>query len=329
MSIELDILGIGNAIVDVLSREDDSFIATHDLNKGGMTLIDGDRAQFLHGAMTSRTEVSGGSCANTMACAASLGGGVGYIGKVRDDELGSVFVDDIRATRVVFRTPPATAGPATARSLIVVTPDGERTMNTYLGACVGLDRDDVDEELVAQAKVTYFEGYLWDSPGALRAVHRAIELSHAAGRKVAVTLSDAGCVARHLDAFREAVTNDVDILFANEAELLALTGADTFEEALALTARPGLVVAGTRSERGSVVAADVERHVILAEPVADVVDTTGAGDAYAAGFLHGYTQGYDLPTCGRLGSIAAAEIVSHLGPRPLVNLADLCAPILS
>jgi sugar/nucleoside kinase (ribokinase family) len=328
VTIELAIIGIGNAIVDVLSQEDDSFIAGHDLNRGGMTLIDVDRAHSLRASMRSTTEVSGGSCANTMACAASLGGNVAYIGKVRDDELGTVFVDDIRSTGVVFRTAPAAAGPGTARSLIVVTPDGERTMNTYLGACVELSRDDVDEELVSQAKVAYFEGYLWDSRPALEAVHEAIAIAHAAGRKVAVNLSDAGCVDRHLVAFREAVANDVDILFANTSELSALTAADAFEDALAELTAHDVVVVATRSEKGSIIAFGDDRHEIPAEPVPEVVDTTGAGDAYAAGFLHGYTRGYDLPTCGRLGAISAAEIVSHIGPRPLVSLAEWCAPVL-
>ena len=328
MSIELDILGIGNAIVDVLSMEDDSFIAAHQLNKGGMTLIDGDRATSLHTSMSStRTISAGGSCANTMACAASMGGAVGYIGKVRDDALGTVFVDDIRAKNVVFHTPLATVGPGTAQSLIVVTPDGERTMNTYLGACVGLSRADVDKELIARAKVAYFEGYLWDSPGALEAVHEAMAVAHAAGQQVAVTLSDAGCVERHLAAFQEAAAT-ADILFANEAELRTLTGADSFEDALAAVSGHGNMIVATRSEKGSVIAVGDDQYEILAEPVAEVVDTTGAGDAYAAGFLHGYTRGYDLPTCGRLGSVAAAEIVSHIGPRPLVRLSELCAPLL-
>jgi sugar/nucleoside kinase (ribokinase family) len=328
VSIELDIVGIGNAIVDVLSPEDDAFIATHELNKGGMTLIDGDRAQSLHASMSARTEVSGGSCANTMACAASLGGQVAFIGKVRDDELGAVFGTDIRSTNVVFRTAPASDGPSTARSLIVVTPDGERTMNTYLGACLGLGKDDVDAELVEQARVVYLEGYLWDSPYALEAVHEAIAVAHAAGGQVAVTLSDAGCVDRHLEAFRGALADDVDILFTNEAELRALTGADVVEDALAALAGHDTMFVVTRSEKGSVIAIGDDRYEIAAEPVHQVVDTTGAGDAYAAGFLHGYTRGYDLPTCGRLGSLSAAEILSHIGSRPLVSLAELCTDIL-
>lgn len=328
MTIELDITGIGNAIVDVLSREDDSFVAAHGLNKGGMTLVDGDRADFLHTRMSAATAVSGGSCANTMTCAASLGGKVAYIGKVRDDELGAVFVDDIRSHSVVFRTAPAAEGPGTARSLIVVTPDGERTMNTHLGACVGLTRDDVDEELVAQAKIVFFEGYLWDSPNALEAVHEAMAIAHAAGRKVAVALSDSGCVDRHLTEFRGTVANDVDILVANEAELAALTGADTFEDGLAAMAGYETLLVATRSEKGSVVATGDDQYEIPAEPVPQVVDTTGAGDAYAAGFLHGYARGYDLPTCGRLGAVSASEVISHLGSRPLTSLGELCAPIL-
>ncbi|ONI81391.1 adenosine kinase [Actinosynnema sp. ALI-1.44] len=327
MTVELDILGIGNAIVDVLSKEDESFIAAHSLTKGGMTLIDHERAHFLHTNMTAPTAVSGGSCANTVACAASLGGNVAYIGKVGDDELGTVFMDDIRSTGVEFRSVPAVDGPGTARSLIVVTPDGERTMNTYLGACVGLSPVDVDEELVSRAKVVFFEGYLWDSPSAFDAVRQAMSIAHAAGRSVAVALSDSECVGRHLAAFRETVAN-ADILFANEAELTALTGMTTFEDALrAISGHKGVVVA-TRSEKGSVIARGDDQYEIPAEPVAQVVDSTGAGDAYAAGFLYGHTQGHDLPTCGRLGSVVASEVLSHLGSRPLVSLVELCAPIL-
>lgn len=227
-----------------------------------------------------------------------------------------------------FAPPPATEGPGTARSLIVVTSDGERTMNTYLGACVGLGPADVDEDLVSRAKVVFFEGYLWDSPHAVEAVCEAMAIARAAGRKVAVALSDAGCVDRHLGAFQETVANDVDILLANDAELRALTGRTTFEDALGAMAGHGAVVVATRSEKGSVIAAGGDQYEIPSEPVLEVVDSTGAGDAYAAGFLHGYTHGYDLPTCGRLGSVAAAEILSHIGSRPQVSLAELCAPIL-
>ena len=329
MSGELDILGIGNAIVDVLSQEADSYIDTHHLRKGGMTLVDSERAASLHDSMSTAPTVSaGGSCANTMACAASLGGTVGFIGKVRDDALGARFADDIRDKKVEFRTPPATAGPGTARSLIVVTPDGERTMNTYLGACVGLGPGDVDGESVSRAKVVLLEGYLWDSPRSAEAVRETLDLARSAGCRIAVTLSDAGCVDRHLATFRDLAADDADLLFANEAELRALTGKSAFEDALGATEGHRGVVVATRSGKGSVVADGGSRHEIPAEPVAEVVDSTGAGDAYAAGFLHGYTHGYDLPTCGRLGSVTASEMLSHVGPRPQVSLAELCAPIL-
>ncbi|MGQ0838974.1 adenosine kinase [Actinokineospora sp.] len=329
MNGELDIVGIGNAIVDVLSHEDDAFILAQDLRKGGMTLIDAERVDTLYAAMRPGIEVSGGSCANTIVSAASFGADVAYIGKVRDDALGDTFAHDIRAAGVLFETAPAVDGPGTARCLVVVSPDGQRTMSTYLGACVELGKEDIDERLVARAKVAYLEGYLWDPPRAKEAMRLAIAAAHGAGRQVALTLSDTFCVVRHRDEFRALVENDVDILFANEDEVRALYEVDSLDEALAKVRGRCAVVAVTRGEHGSLVSADGSTFLkVSAEPVEKVVDTTGAGDSYAAGFLYGFTHGLDLPTCGRLGSIAAAEIISHVGSRPLVSLSDLAKPEL-
>ncbi|MGI8329195.1 adenosine kinase [Actinomadura scrupuli] len=326
---DLDILGIGNAIVDVLSHADDDFILGHGLPKGGMTLIDADRAAALYADTGAAVEMSGGSCANTMAAAASFGADVAYIGKVRDDVLGEIFAHDIRAAGVLFETRPTSAGPATARCLVMVSPDGQRTMSTYLGACVELGPGDIDERLVGRAKVTYLEGYLWDRPRAKDAFRAAMAAAHGAGREVALTLSDTFCVERHRDEFRALVDDDVDILFANENEIRALYQVETLEEALAQVRGRCGIVAVTRSERGSLVSSGGAFHDVPAETVETVVDTTGAGDAYAAGFLYGLTRGLDLPTCAHLGSIAAAEIISHFGSRPQVSLAELAAPALT
>lgn len=326
---ELDILGIGNAIVDVLSQEDDDFLAGHDLPKGGMTLIDAERADALYADTGPGVEGSGGSCANTIAAAASFGADVAYIGKVRDDSLGDTFAHDIRAVGAVFETAPSTAGPGTARCLVMVTPDGQRTLSTYLGACVELGPEDIDVDLVGGAKVTYLEGYLWDPPRAKEAFRTAMAAAHARGRKVALTLSDTFCVERHREEFRALVENDVDILFANEDEIRALYQVDSLDEALAQVRGRCEIVAVTRSEKGSLVTAGGTVHEVAAEPVERVVDTTGAGDSYAAGFLFGYTRGLELPLCARLGSIAAAEVISHFGARAQVNLAELAAPALA
>ncbi|MHB8376997.1 MAG: adenosine kinase [Dehalococcoidia bacterium] len=323
MNHELDVVGIGNAIVDVLAQADDAFLAAHRLEKGAMTLVDGARADALYAAMPAGVEASGGSAANTMAGIASLGGRAAYIGKVRDDQLGAVFRRDIRAAGVRFETRPAADGPATARCLIVVTPDAQRTMQTYLGASVELTADDVPAALIASAQVTYLEGYLWDRPTAKAAFLRASALAHAAGRKVALTLSDPFCVERHRASFLELVAEHVDVLFANEREIIALYEADGFDAALQRVRGHCEVVALTRSEKGSVVASDGEVHVIDAAPVAEVVDTTGAGDLYAAGFLYGLTHGRGLAACGRIASLCAAEVIGHVGARPQMRLAEL------
>lgn len=327
---ELDILGIGNAIVDVLASSDDATVAAHGLAKGSMNLIDAERADALYAELgAGATESGGGSCANTVVCAAALGSRVAYVGKVRDDALGEAFTADIRAVGATFETAPADSGPGTARCIIMVTPDGQRTMNTYLGACVGLGPADVDPELVGRAKVTYLEGYLWDPPQAKEAFRVAMAAARAAGREVSLTLSDTFCVERFREEFRALVAEDIDVLFANEDEIRALYEVDMLDEALARVPERCAVVAVTRSEKGSVVFARGERHEVPAEPVDPVVDTTGAGDAYAAGFLHGHTHGLTLPACARLGAIAAAEVISHVGPRPQADLAELAGPALT
>lgn len=319
----IDVVGIGNAIVDVISHAEDAFLEEHNLPKGAMTLIDDDQARRLYEAMGPGVEMSGGSAANTIAGIASFGGSAAFIGKVRDDQLGDVFSHDIRSLGVTFDSMPADEGASTARCLILVTPDAQRTMNTFLGACVDLGPDDVDPDLIASAKVTYLEGYLWDPPWAKDAFRKAVTIAHDAGRKVALTLSDAFCVDRYREEFRELVSGGVDIVFANEAELLSLYEVNEFDEGLQALRADCEVAALTRSEKGSVIVGGDEVHVIDAVPVARVVDTTGAGDLYAAGFLYGYTQGKDLATCGHLASLAAGEIISHFGARPDVPLHTL------
>ena len=315
-SAAFDVLGIGNAIVDVISHADDAFLATHKLAKGGMMLIDEQQAEALYAAMGPGVEISGGSCGNTMAGVASFGGKGAYIGKVRNDQLGQVFSHDLRATGVSFATAAATDGPSTARCLILVTPDAQRTMNTYLGACTRLGPADIDTGLVASARVTYVEGYLWDPPEAKKAVLKAFDAARAAGREVSITLSDSFCVGRYRDEFRDLVRNKVDIVFANEAEITSLYEVKTFEEAMEAVRKEARIAVLTRSEKGSVVVKGAETHAVAAAPVAKVVDTTGAGDLFAAGFLFGYTQGKPLPECARLGGIAAAEVIAHVGARP-------------
>ncbi len=322
----IDLLGIGNAIVDVVSRADDAFLSRHDMHKGGMMLIDSAAASALYDAMPPGIESSGGSAANTCAVAAAMGARVAYIGKVADDQLGGVFQHDMRATGVSFSTAPLTGGAPTARCLILVTPDGQRTMNTFLGACVTLDESDIDPAVVAQAAVTYMEGYLFDPPAAQAAFYKAAKLAHAAGRKVALSLSDAFCVNRHRAAFRDLVNGHVDILFANETEITALYETNTWDEAAAAVRQDVGLAALTRSEAGSTIVTPTETIQIAAAP-ARVVDTTGAGDAYAAGFLAGLTAGKSLAQCGQLGSLAAAEIIGHYGARPEADLSRMIASL--
>jgi fructokinase len=318
----LDLLGIGNAIVDVQTRADDAFLAAHGMTKGSMELVSTERSDAIYTAMGPGVESSGGSAGNTCAVAAALGVRVGYLGKVADDVLGRVFAHDIRAAGVRFPSTPLVGGAPTARCMILVTPDGQRTMNTYLGACVHFGPDDVDEAEVASAAVTYMEGYLFDPPAAQAAFRKAARIAHGAGRRVALSLSDPFCVGRHRDAFRALVRDDIDILFANEAELLSLYETDDLEKALGLMRGEVMLGAVTRSELGSVVVAAETRVAVPAVPTR-VVDTTGAGDAYAAGFLAAMALGKDLAECGRWGSVAAAEAISHFGARPQADLKAL------
>jgi sugar/nucleoside kinase (ribokinase family) len=318
-----DVLGIGNAIVDVISRADEAFLKTHALAKGAMTLIDEARAEQLYAAMGPGVEISGGSCGNTMAGIASFGGKGAYFGKVRNDQLGAVFTHDLRATGVSFDTAQATEGPATARCLILVTPDAQRTMNTYLGACTRLGPADIDVKVVQSSQVTYVEGYLWDPPEAKKAVLKAFDAAHAAGRKVSITLSDSFCVDRYRAEFRQLIRDKVDILFANEAEIKSLYQVTSFEAALAAARAEKKICALTRSEKGSVIVHGQETHTVAAEPISRLVDTTGAGDLYASGFLFGYTRNKPLAECARLGGLAAAEVISHVGARPEQPLKSL------
>ncbi len=324
-----DVLGIGNAIVDVIAHADDAFLQENDLAKGAMTLIDAARAQALYARMGQAIEASGGSAANTVAGLAALGGAGAFIGKVRNDQLGGIFAHDIRALGVAFETPPATEGPPTARCLIFVTPDAQRTMQTFLGVSGALAPADIDESLVRDAAVTYLEGYLWDPPAAKKAFEKAARLAHEAGNRVALTLSDAFCVDRHRADFLRLVEGHVDILFANESEILSLYEVRDFDAALQKVRGHCEVAALTRSEKGSVIVAGDEVHVIDPIRVGTVVDTTGAGDLYAAGFLHGFTRGMPLRDCGRIGSICAGEIISHYGARPEAPLAELAARALA
>jgi sugar/nucleoside kinase (ribokinase family) len=321
----IDVVGIGNAIVDVIARADDAFLAREALVKGTMTLIDAERAEALYRMMGPAVEISGGSVGNTMAGLASLGGRGAYIGKVRDDFLGEVYRHDITAIGVRFDTPAATNGPGTARCLILVTPDGQRTMNTYLGASADLGPADIDPEVIAAAQITYLEGYLFDPPLAQEAFRKAAAIAHAAGRKVALSLSDPFCVGRHREAFRDLVDGHVDILFANEVEICALYQIADFAAASAAVRGHVAIAALTRSAAGSVILAEGAEHRIAAAPAARVVDTTGAGDLYASGFLYGLTRGMPLPICGEIGSLCAAEIISHVGARPETVLSRLVA----
>jgi sugar/nucleoside kinase (ribokinase family) len=318
----LDVVGIGNAIVDVIAQADDAFLHREGLIKGAMQLIDAARAEALYGAMGPGIEMSGGSAGNTIAGIASLGGKAAYIGKVSEDQLGAVYRHDMRAIGVRFDTTVLRRGPPTARCLILVTPDAHRTMSTFLGACVELGPEDVDANLVQSAQVVYLEGYLFDPPRAKQAFRKAADLAHAAGRKVSLTLSDSFCVERYRDEFRALVEGHVDILFANEGEIGALYQTD-FDRALAAVRGKCDIAVLTRSERGSVVVTADAVQRIPADEVERVLDTTGAGDLYASGFLFGLTHGRDLETCGRLGSLCAAEIIGHYGPRPETSLERL------
>lgn len=321
----LDVVCIGNALVDILARTDDAFLAAHGIAKGSMTLVDEARALQIYDAMGPGVEVSGGSAGNTATGVASLGGRAAFLGKVRSDQLGAIFTHDIRSAGVAFDVPHATGGPATGRSMILVTPDAHRSMNTFLGAAVDFGPGDVIEAQVEAAAVTYMEGYLWDSPPAKAAFLRAARLAHAAGRKISLTLSDPFLVNRYKDELKDFVAKHVDIVFANEEEVCSLYGAAGFDAALQAVRGHCEVAALTRSEKGAVIVAGEQVHLVDAAPVDAVVDTTGAGDLFAAGFLYGITNGHSLYDSGRIGVIAAAEVISHVGARPEQSLAKLMA----
>ena len=321
--VQFDVVGIGNALVDVIAHATDDFLTEHDLTKGWMDLIDTDRAVMLYQALGSAVEMSGGSAANTMCGVASFGGTAAYIGKVADDELGRVFGHDLLAVGVRFSAPGNDTGVPTGRCIIVVTPDAERTMNTYLGASSFLGVPDLDEDTIATGQVLYMEGYLYDRDEAKEAFRRAAQVAHDNGRMVSLTLSDSFCVDRHRDDFRDLVSDEVDLLFGNDAELTSLYQTDTFFEAVVELRRHCRFAAITVGSKGSIIVTPDHLLEVPAKSVGKVLDTTGAGDLYAAGFLRGITTGESLERCGELGSIAAAEVIGHVGPRPLVELRTL------
>jgi adenosine kinase len=319
-----DVLGIGNAIVDVIARAEDDFLIKQKMQKGGMALIDEDRARAIYQAMGPATESSGGSAANTIAGVASFGARAAFVGKVRNDGLGGVFGHDIRALKVAFDTPAASEGPSTARCYIMVTPDGERTMNTFLGAAQNLAPADIDPKLIGDAAITYLEGYLWDPPQAKEAFRKAAKAAHDADRLVALTLSDAFCVGRYRDEFLRLMRDGtVDLIFANEAELKSLYETADFDSGIVALRDDAKLAVVTRSEKGCVI---VDRHgvkAVPAAPISQLVDTTGAGDLFAAGFLFGLATGRDHAACGKLAALAAAEVIQHIGARPAVSLKAL------
>ncbi|MGM0421772.1 MAG: adenosine kinase [Pseudomonadota bacterium] len=316
MNKSLDLIGIGNAIVDVLTQTEHSFIQTNQINKGAMTLIEEGQAEELYAKMGPAMEISGGSAANTIAAFASLGGSCGFIGKVADDQLGGVFRHDIQATGAVYNTVPLTGGLPTARCLIMVTPDADRTMCTFLGASVWITPGDIEKDFIQSAKVILLEGYLFDKPQAKKAFMKAAELAHEGDTKTALSLSDPFCVTRHREEFLDLIDNHIDILFANEAELKCLFQTESLEEALVEVKGKCELVVVTRGAEGSVIVIEDQQYDIPAEDVETVVDTTGAGDLYAAGFLYGYTRDEDIETCGHYGSTAAAAVLHHMGARP-------------
>jgi len=320
---QYDVLCIGNAIVDIIARCDDAFLVENGIIKGAMNLIDAERSELLYERMGPAIETSGGSAGNTAAGVANFGGTAAYFGKVSNDHLGAIYRHDIRAQGVAFDTPSLDGNPPTARSMIFVTPDGERSMNTYLGACVELGPEDVEEEKARNAKVTYFEGYLWDPPRAKEAIRKTAEIAHAAGREVSMTLSDPFCVDRYRAEFLDLMrSGTVDIVFANEHEVMSLYQTASLDAAISAfreDCRLGLI---TRSEKGSIAVTREETISIKPVPVSNLVDTTGAGDLYAAGFLFGYTHNRSITDCGRLGSLAAALCIEQIGPRVQVSLKE-------
>lgn len=322
--LKIDVLAIGNAIVDISARTEEDFIVNNGIIKGAMSLIDAGRAELLYNRMGTATETSGGSAANTAAGIASLGGKAAYLGKVAADHLGQVFAHDLRAQGVIYDTHPLEGGAPTARSIIFVTPDGERSMNTYLGACTEFGPEDINIIKAAKAKVIYFEGYLWDPPRAKEAIRLAASIAHENGNEVAMTLSDPFCVDRYRDEFLHLIRSGiVDIVFANEAEIKSLYETASFETALqAIRTDCRHIACITRSESGSVIIRREETFVISAFPAEQLIDTTGAGDLYAAGFLYGYTRGLPLQDAARLGSLAGSLIIQQTGTRMTSSLRD-------
>ncbi|WP_420452785.1 adenosine kinase [Ilumatobacter sp.] len=325
--VRYDVVGMGNALVDVIAHASDGFLDDQGLVKGSMTLIETERAVELYGALDGAVEMSGGSAANTVCGIASFGGVAAYVGKVDSDDLGRVFGHDMRAVGVAFRGGRDRQDLPTGRCVIVVTPDAERTMNTYLGVSSTLSVDDVDDDVVASSAVLYMEGYLFDRDEAKAAFRHAADVSHRHGRTVSLTLSDSFCVERHRDDFRALVAESVDLLFGNEDELRALYSTDSFDEAVDRLRSECSLAVVTRGPQGCVIVTADETVPVEAVPVDEVIDTTGAGDLFAAGFLHGFTTGRDLVTCARLGSVAAAEVIGHVGPRPLVELHTLAGHV--
>jgi sugar/nucleoside kinase (ribokinase family) len=321
--IQYDVVGVGNALVDMIAMVDDAFLGANDMVKGSMALIETDRAVQLTSAVGQSTRTSGGSGANTLAGVASLGGDVAFIGKVADDDLGREFASDMSTIGVDFRSGGPDASIPTGRCIIAVTPDAQRTMNTFLGISTLLSFDDLDAGIISSGAILYLEGYLFDRDEAKEAFRKAAALAHSHGRVVSLTLSDSFCVDRHRDDFRALVRDEIDLLFANEDELLSLYETSDFDEAVSLLRHDCHIAAVTRSEKGSVIVTRDDVHAVPAHPVAQVVDTTGAGDLFAAGFLRGLTQGKALTDCARIGAIAAAEVISHVGPRPSVPLVGL------
>ena len=321
-----DVLTVGNAIVDIIARAEDDFLTRENITKAAMNLIDADRAEHLYSAMGPAIEASGGSAGNTAAGFASLGGKAAYFGKVSNDYLGTVFTHDIRAIGVDFDVKPLEGHPPTARSMIFVTPDGERTMNTYLGACVELGPEDVDAEVVAGSQITYFEGYLWDPPRAKDAIRLAAQIAHENNRQVAITLSDSFCVDRFRPEFLELMrSGTVDLIFANDAELKSLYQTSDLASAISALKEDVAMAAVTQGEEGSIIVTRESTVEVSAHPIDKLEDTTGAGDLYAAGFLYGLTNGRTLKDCARIGGLAAAEVIQHIGPRPQVSLKDMLA----
>jgi sugar/nucleoside kinase (ribokinase family) len=325
----IDVVALGHPLVDVLTHESDDVVARAGVERGAMTMVDAARSDEIYAQLGPAQETSGGSAANTTVGVASFGGKAAFIGRIADDAFGKVFAHDLRAAGVEFDVSPATDGSPTGRCLVIVAADAERTMCTYLGAGAEIDPRDVDADRIAGAAVTYLEGYLWDEAAAKDAIRRAASLAKEAGRKVAFTLSDPFCVERHRDEFRELVESSIDVLFANEDEITMLYEVDTVDDAARLVSENCEIAALTRGAQGSVVVNGRERHEIAAVPVAKLIDTTGAGDLYAAGFLFGLTHGYGLATCGNLGSLGAAEVISHLGARPRAPLAGQAQRLLA